>query len=92
MKLTNGWLANVKTFTKVRVYKDRGDFGTTWSVGPVRYIDHDGNEQTTHGQGFGLHRTLKQLFAAVTTEANKDRVYLKPTLFFEEAMYGINEM
>ena len=89
MKLTNGWLANVKTFTKVRVFKDRGDFGATWSIGSIRYIDHDGVEHVTHGQGFGLHKTLKQLFAAVTEEANKDRVYLKPTLFFEEAKWGI---
>ncbi len=89
MKLTHGWLKQVKTFTKVRVYKDRGDFGVTWSIGGVRYIDHNGDEQLTDGQAFGLHRTLKELFRAVTNEANLDGVYLKPTGFYEHAMFGI---
>ena len=89
MKLTDGWLTQVKSFTKVRVFKDRGDFGVTWSIGGVRYIDHNGNEQLTDGQSFGLHRTLKELFTAVSNEASADGVYLKPTGFYEHAKFGI---
>ena len=89
MKLTDGWLTQVKSFTKVRVFKDRGDFGVTWSIGGVRYIDHNGNEQLTDGQSFGLHKTLKELFTAVTNEASADGVFLKPTGFYEHAKFGI---